>query len=108
MSGLGEELSSLKRSAIVLVLLGDKVSQRILSHLKDSIVRKLILEMRSIKKVPIPLANFLLKEFYRALSEADDLLFQNENFFFHYSKNQEEKRNLLNYARKLDSSLKER
>ena len=105
---MNDDLSPLKKSAIILVLLGEKVSQRVFFHLKDSVVRKLILEMRSIKKVPIPLANSILREFYHALSEVDELLFQNESFFFHFSKDDEEKRNLLNYARTLDSHLKQR
>ncbi len=106
MSHSNGELTSLRKSAIILSLLGNEVCQKVFSYLKDSSVRKLIIEMRSIKKVPIPLATSLLREFYHALSEADELLFQNEDFFFHYSKNKEEKRNLLNFARKLDSKLK--
>ena len=106
MNDLKEGLSPLKKSAVVLSILGEDVCQKVFSHLKDSAVRKLIIEMRSIKKVPIPLSTALLRDFYKVLSEEDDLLFNNEEFFFHFSKSREEKRNLVNYARNLDSDLK--
>ena len=106
MNDLKDELSPIKKSAIILNLLGGDVCKKIFSHLKDSAVKKLVIEMSSIKKVPIPLSTALLREFYKALSETDELLFNNEEFFFHLSKNTEEKRNLVNYARNLDSDLK--
>ena len=106
--GLKDQLNPLKKSAIVLSLLGGGVCKKIFSHLKDSAVKKLVIEMSSIKKVPIPLSNAILRDFYKALSEEDDLLFNNEEFFFHFSKSSEEKRNLVNYARNLDSDLKRR
>ncbi|MBG07851.1 MAG: hypothetical protein CME68_03785 [Halobacteriovoraceae bacterium] len=106
MNDLKEGLSPLKKSAVVLSILGEDVCQKVFSHLKDSAVRKLIIEMRSIKKVPIKLSTALLREFYKALSETDELLFNNEEFFFQFSKNNKEKRDLVNYARNLDSHLK--
>ena len=106
MNDLKDELSPIKKSAIILNLLGGDACKKIFSHLKDSAVKKLVIEMSSIKKVPIPLSTALLREFYKVLSEADELLFNNEEFFFHFSKNTEEKRNLVNYARNLDSNLK--
>ena len=102
------KLDPLKKSAIILSLLGRDACQKIFSHLKDAAVKKLIIEMSSIKKVPISLSTALLRDFYKVLSEEDDLLFNNKEFFFHFSKSSEEKRNLVNYARNLDSGLKRR
>ncbi len=106
MNDLKDALSPIKKSAIILNLLGGEVCQKIFSHLKDSAVKKLIIEMRSIKKVPIKLSTALLREIYKALSETDELLFNNEEFFFQFSKNNKEKKDLVNYARNLDSHLK--
>ena len=106
MNDFKAELSPLKKSAVVLSILGEDVCQKVFFHLKDFAVRKIIIEMRSLKKIPITLSTEILREFYMALSESDELLFNNEEFFFHFSKNNDQKRDLVNYARNLDSHLK--
>ena len=93
-------LSSLKKSAIILHILGEKSCQKIFSCLKDLEVRKIVIEMQKIDKVSHTLAKDLLEDFYKALSEEDTLLFEGESFFLQATKGEKERQELLKFLKK--------
>jgi len=95
-----KDLSSLKKSAIILNILGEKSCQKIFSCLKDSEVRKIVKEMQKINKVSHKLAKDLLEDFYKALSEEETLLFEGESFFLNGTKGEKERQELLEFLKK--------
>jgi flagellar motor switch protein FliG len=95
-----KDLSSLKKSAIILNILGEKSCQKIFSCLKDSEVRKIVKEMQKINKVSHKLAKDLLEDFYKVLSEEETLIFEGESFFFKGTKGEKERQELLKFLKK--------
>jgi len=69
-------LSGIEKIAILLNILGKEKSGEILKQMKDTDVRRLLKVMSSMKKVPIPLVNEVLKEYLYKLSENEELIFE--------------------------------
>ena len=92
-------LTSLEKSAIILHVLGEKSCKKIFSYLKDSEVKKILIEMKKIKKVSRALASALLEDFYKALSEEEILLFDREPFFLNFTKGKKEREELFNFLK---------
>ena len=93
------ELTSLEKSAIILHILGKKSCQKIFLFLRDSEVKKILIEMKKIKKVPHSIANEVLEEFHKVLSEEENLLLGRDTFFFNSTKGKKEHEQLLNFLK---------
>ena len=70
-----EELSGTEKSAILLNVLGNRVTGEIFKHLRDNDVKRLVTVMGSISKVPINVVRQVLDDFYSEISEEETLLF---------------------------------
>jgi flagellar motor switch protein FliG len=68
-------LTGLEKSAVLMNVLGEDQSFRLLRELKDQDVRDLIGVMSQVKKAPIALINIVLREFLDRLSERDEMFF---------------------------------
>ncbi|MDC0253543.1 hypothetical protein OAK75_01495 [Bacteriovoracales bacterium] len=99
------ELTSLEKSAIILHILGENSCQKIFFFLRDSEVKKILIEMKKIKKVPHSIANKVLEEFHQVLSEEKHLLLGRDTFFFNFTKGKKEHEQLLNFLKNKTSTL---
>ncbi len=72
-------LSGAERAALIMNSLGEEVSGKILKNLKDNDIRRVISVMAKMKKAPIGLIKVVMMEFYRALSEENEVLFGSIN-----------------------------
>ncbi len=70
-----EELSGLEKSAILLNILGNRVTAEIFKHLRDNDVKRIVTVMGQINKVPIPIVKQVLDDFYVEISEEEDIIF---------------------------------
>ena len=70
-----EELSGIERSAILLNMLGNRVTAEIFKHLRDNDVKRLVTVMGSVSKVPINIVKQVLDDFYVEISEEEQLIF---------------------------------
>ncbi len=93
------ELTSLEKSAIILHILGKNSCQKIFPLLKDTEVKKILIEMKKIKKIPRSMANKVLEEFHKVLSEEENLLLGRDTFFFNCTKGKKEHEQLLNFLK---------
>ena len=80
------KLTSLEKSAIILHILGESSCKKIFLLLKDSEVKKILIEMKKIKKIPHSMANKILEEFHKVLSEEEHLPLGRDAFFFNCTK----------------------
>lgn len=60
-----QRLPALKRSAILMVLLGEQASAEILRELSDEDVRRLSQEVAKVRRIPPDLAETVIEEFYQ-------------------------------------------
>ncbi len=70
-----EDLSGTEKSAILLNVLGNRVTGEIFKHLRDNDVKRLVGVMGEISKVPIAVVRQVLDDFYSEISEEETLLF---------------------------------
>jgi flagellar motor switch protein FliG len=70
-----EDLSGIEKSAILLNMLGNRVTAEIFRHLRDNDVKRLVTVMGSINKVPINIVKQVLDDFYVEISEEEQLIF---------------------------------
>jgi len=70
-----EELSGIEKSAILLNVLGNRVTAEIFKNLRDNDVKRLVTVMGSISKVPIHIVKEVLDDFYSEISEEEQLIF---------------------------------
>lgn len=70
-----ESLSGMEKSAILLNVLGNRVTAEIFKHLRDNDVKRLVTVMGQINKVPIPIVKQVLDDFYVEISEEEQLIF---------------------------------
>lgn len=79
--GQTEEKSSLtgpEKVALLLNTLGEETTNLILSQLKDNDIRRIVTMMGKMKKAPIPVIKGCMTEFYKILSEENEVIFGNE------------------------------
>ncbi len=77
----GEEnikVTGAEKAALLLNVLGEETTNSILKHLKDNDIRKVISLMGKMKKAPVPLIKGVLMDFYKALSEENEIIFGND------------------------------
>lgn len=70
-----EDLSGIEKSAILLNVLGNRVTAEIFKNLRDNDVKRLVTVMGSISKVPINVVKEVLDDFYSEISEEEQLIF---------------------------------
>jgi flagellar motor switch protein FliG len=70
-----ENLTGLDKSAILLNVLGNRVTAEIFKHLRDNDVKRLVTAMGQVSKVPIPVVKQVLDDFYAEISEEEQLIF---------------------------------
>jgi flagellar motor switch protein FliG len=70
-----EALSGIEKSAILLNVLGNRVTAEIFKHLRDNDVKRLVTVMGQINKVPIGIVKQVLDDFYVEISEEEQLIF---------------------------------
>lgn len=71
-------LGGLEKTALLLSALGDTATSLILGHLKDNDIRRILSMMGKVKKAPIPLIKQVLMDFYKALSEESEVIFNGD------------------------------
>jgi len=71
----GTKLSGAERAALILNSVGEETAAKILQHLKDNDIRRVIAVMAKMKKAPVALIKGVMMDFYRALSEESEILF---------------------------------
>ena len=70
-----EDLSGIERSAILLNVLGNRVTGEVFKRLRDNDVKRLVTVMGQINKVPINIVKLVLDDFYTEISEEEQLIF---------------------------------
>ena len=70
-----EELTGIEKSAILLNVLGNRVTAEIFKRLRDNDVKRLVAVMGQINKVPINIVKLVLDDFYTEISEEEQLIF---------------------------------
>ena len=70
-----EDLNGIEKSAILLNMLGNRVTAEIFKHLRDNDVKRLVTVMGSVNKVPIHIVKQVLDDFYVEISEEEQLIF---------------------------------
>jgi flagellar motor switch protein FliG len=69
------KLSGAERAALILNTIGEETAAKILQHLKDNDIRRVISVMAKMKKAPVGLIKGVMMDFYKALSEQSEVLF---------------------------------
>jgi flagellar motor switch protein FliG len=70
-----DDLSGVEKSAILLNVLGNRVTGEIFKHLRDNDVKRLVTVMGDVSKVPILVVKQVLDDFYAEISEEETLIF---------------------------------
>ena len=70
-----DSLNGLEKSAILLNVLGNRVTGEIFKHMRDNDVKRLVTAMGQVNKVPIPVVKQVLDDFYVEISEEEQLIF---------------------------------
>jgi len=70
-----EDMSGLEKSALLLNVLGNQVTNQVFKKMKDNDVKRLVNAMGQVTKVPIPTVKTVLQAFYTEIAEEDNLIF---------------------------------
>ena len=70
-----EQLSGIEKSAILLNVLGNRVTAEIFKHLRDNDVKRVVTAMGQSNKVPITTVKQVLEAFYSEIAEEETLIF---------------------------------
>lgn len=70
-----EKMSGLEKAAVLLNVLGNRVTGQIFKNMKDNDIKVLVNAMGQVTKVSIPVVKKILEEFYGEISEEDTLIF---------------------------------
>ncbi|MEO5970283.1 MAG: flagellar motor switch protein FliG, partial [Bdellovibrionia bacterium] len=70
-----EDMSGLERSALLLNVLGNQVTNQVFKKMKDNDVKRLVNAMGQVAKVPIITVKTVLQAFYTEIAEEDNLIF---------------------------------
>lgn len=72
-------MNGVEKGALVLNAIGEEAASSILKHMKDHDIRRLIQQMGKMKKVPVATIKAGLTEFYRILSEENEVIFESDS-----------------------------
>ncbi len=70
-----DALNGIQRTAILLNVLGNRITAEIFKNLRDNDVKRLVTVMGQIGKVPIPIVKQVLDDFYVEIAEEEQLIF---------------------------------
>jgi flagellar motor switch protein FliG len=70
-----DEMTGLEKSALLLNVLGNNVTARIFSKMRDNDVKRLVNAMGQVQKVPIPVVKQVLDDFYSEIAEEENIIF---------------------------------
>jgi flagellar motor switch protein FliG len=71
-------MNGLQKSSLILNAIGDEAASSILKHMKDHDIRRLLQTMSKMKKAPVATIKKALTEFYRILSEENEVIFESD------------------------------
>lgn len=71
-------ITGAEKAALILNVLGETTTNNVLKYLKDNDVRKVISLMGKMKRAPVGLIKGVMLEFYKTISEEDEVIFGNE------------------------------
>jgi flagellar motor switch protein FliG len=72
-----EDLKGIDKAAILINYLGPEAIRKLLKHLDDGDIRKLLGLLNKYRIVPVDVTKRVLEEYYEMISEADDYIFSN-------------------------------
>lgn len=72
-------MNGIEKGALVLNAIGEESASAILKHMKDHDIRRLIQQMGKMKKVPVATIKAGLTEFYKILSEENEVIFESDS-----------------------------
>jgi flagellar motor switch protein FliG len=73
-----EDLKGFEKAAILVNYLGAEAAKKLLKHMEDGDIRKLLTVMSKMRIVPIEITKKVLEEFYEVLSESEDYIFSDK------------------------------
>ena len=76
--GSFERMNGIEKGALILNAIGEESAAAILQHMKDHDIRRLVQQMSKMKSMPVPTIKKALTEFYKILSEENDVIFESE------------------------------
>jgi flagellar motor switch protein FliG len=71
-------LNGVDRAALLLSTLGDDAASKVLTNLKDNDIRRIVSAMAKQKKAPVQLVKSIMTDFYKALSEENELILKGD------------------------------
>lgn len=71
-------LTGQEKSALLINTIGDEAAAQIFKHLKDNDIRKILSAMARIRKAPVAVIRESMMDFYKQLSETDEVIFGSE------------------------------
>ncbi len=77
-AGGTSRLPGAERAALLLNALGETTTSNLLTHLKDNDIRRIIGLMGKVRKAPVALIKSVLLEFYKSLSEEQEIIFKGD------------------------------
>lgn len=73
-----DALRGFEKAAILINYLGPEAAKRLLKHMDDGDIRKLLTVMQKFRIVPIEVTKRVLEEFYELVSESEDYIFSDK------------------------------
>jgi flagellar motor switch protein FliG len=68
-------LSGHEKSALLINTIGEEAAAEIFKHLKDNDIRKILSAMAKMRKAPVPVIREAMMDFYKQLSEVEEVIF---------------------------------
>ena len=72
------KVSGVEKVALLLSALGEEAAQEVFKTMKDNDVRRVLAIMGKLKKAPVSLLRGVMMEFYKALSEREEIIFNGD------------------------------
>ncbi len=73
-----QSLRGFEKAAILMNFLGPGAAKRLLKHMEDGDIRKLLAVMQKYRIVPIDITKKVLEEFYEMINESDEYIFSDK------------------------------
>jgi flagellar motor switch protein FliG len=71
-------MNGVQKGALILNAIGEEAAASILQHMKDNDIRRLLQSMGKLKKAPVTTIKKALTDFYKILSEENEVIFESE------------------------------
>ena len=73
-----QNLRGFEKAAILMNFLGPNAAKKLLKHMDDGDIRKLLACMQKYRIVPIDITKKVLEEFYEMINESEDYIFSDK------------------------------